>query len=131
MADPQGLSSPRQKKHIPIIDAPKKIKEGELFHLRITVNKDIQEAKTGHPGRFWLNVYFLPQEKHASYQVVRPLFTAQKELGKEPDSPKNPVLYRESFRFRAEKSGSIYAASYCPKHGLSQSETRVKVIPSG
>jgi len=131
MAKLQDLSLTGQKKHKPIIDAPKIVKEGESFHLRITVNKDIPEAKTGQPGRFWLNVYFLPQEMGASFQVVRPLFTAQKEMEKEPGSPENPVLYRASFQFTAEKSGNIFAASYCSSHGLSQSQTHVDVVAGG
>ncbi len=77
--------------------------------------------------RYWITVYFLPQESMIPYRVVQPFFATQKEIREQTDPLENPTLHQESFQFRTEKNGTIYAATYCPIHGLSQSRASIEV----
>lgn len=127
----QGLTAPGQKKqklHLPVIEAPNKVKKGEYFNFKVVVNKDIDEPSEIDPPRFWFTVYFLPHESERLYQVVQPLFATQKDAAVGINSIHNRVLYQASFQFKTEKTGTIYAAAYCPIHRLSQSRSRVEVI---
>jgi superoxide reductase len=122
------LKEKKEQKHLPLIEAPNKVKRGENFDFEITVNQDMTVRRRGDQQRFWITVYFLPQESSIAYKVVQPLSAAQKEVRKDSDSPPSPILYKASFQLKTEKAGTIYAAAYCPIHGLSQSRTSVEVI---
>jgi superoxide reductase len=127
----QDLTAPGQKKqklHLPVIEAPDKVKKGEYFNSRVVVNKDIAIPNEIDPPRFWFTVYFLPNESERLYQVVQPLFAIQKEAVEGIDSIHNRILYQASLQLKPEKTGTIYAAAYCPIHRLSQSRSRVEVI---
>jgi desulfoferrodoxin (superoxide reductase-like protein) len=128
MTELQNLASPGQKKHLPEIEAPERVKKGKNFDFRILVKRDLTSPRQIDPERFWITVYFLPQESRIPYRVVRPLFSTQKEPEKETDPRKNPFLYQGSFQYKTEEAGNIYAAAYCPTHGLSQSKTHVDVV---
>jgi superoxide reductase len=122
-------SERRKKKfHLPVIEAPNTVKRGEFFDFKIVVNKVPYAPSQIDPQRFWFTVYFLPQEIGRNYQVVQPLYATQKEEAKETAPLEDRILYQASFQIKAEKTGTIYAAAYCPIHGLSQSRTQVEVI---
>jgi superoxide reductase len=127
MFDLEYVSVFRQNKHLPVIQAPDRVKKGKYFNFKVVVNKETPLPERELPQRFWFTVYFLPRESGTPYQVVQPLFSAQKEAWKTKDSFENPVLYQASFKFKTEKAGTIYAAAYCPLHGLSQSGSPIEI----
>lgn len=119
---------PLQKKHLPLIEAPDKVRKGEFFDFKVVINKDMTGSDKTDAQRFWFTVYFLPQDSGIPYQVVKPLFATQEEPEEKKEPLENSILYQASFQFKTEKTGNIYAAAYCPVHGLSQSRSRVEVI---
>ena len=108
----------KAEKHVPVIDAPDKVKKGGFFDIRVTVGKEIPHPnKTEHHIR-WIEVYFHPQGEKFPYQIGRADFTAHGESAQGPDTSTiytHPVL---TLSFKTDKPGVLYASSYCNIHGL-------------
>ena len=115
----------KTEKHIPVIEAPDKVKRSEFFRITVTVGKEVAHPnKTEHHIR-WIAVYFQPAGEKFPYQIGRIEFTAHGESVKGPDTS---TVYTNSevvLNFKTEKSGTIYASSYCNIHGLWRSAKEI------
>ena len=99
--------------HLPRIECPDKVKAGEDFFLRVYV--------PNHPNRVdhyirWIEVYFY--ENGRSYN---PLTLAKVEFSPEYVNPE------VTLSLRIEKSGTIFALSYCTSHGIWENSKDVRV----
>lgn len=111
----------KTEKHIPIIEAPDKVKKAEFFRITVTVGKEIAHPnKTEHHIR-WIAVFFQPAGEKFPYQIGKAEFTAHGESVKGPDTSTVYTSSEVVLNFKTEKSGTIYASSYCNIHGLWQS----------
>lgn len=109
------------EKHVPVIDAPAKVKKGEVLRVLVSVGKEIAHPnKTEHHIR-WIEVYFHPQAEKFPYQIARVEFNAHGESTQGPDTGTVYTHHEAAVSFKTDKPGVIYASSYCNIHGLWQS----------
>lgn len=117
----------KSEKHVPVIEAPAKVKKGEFFKLMVSVGKEIAHPnKTEHHIR-WIDVYFHPAGEKFPYQIGKAEFNAHGESVQGPDTSTVYTHHEASLSFKTEKAGIIYAASYCNIHGLWQSSKELSV----
>lgn len=110
----------KSEKHVPVIDAPDKAKKGEIFKVGVSVGKEIAHPnKTEHHIR-WIAVYFHPAGEKFPYQIGRAEFGSHGESAQGPDTSSVYTHHEAALSFKTEKSGIIYACSYCNIHGLWQ-----------
>lgn len=118
----------KTEKHVPVIEAPDKVKNGEFFRITVTVGKEVAHPnKTEHHIR-WISAYFQPEGEKFPSQIGRAEFTAHGESVKGPDTSTIYTHPQVSLSFKTEKSGIIYACSYCNIHGLWQSAKEIKAV---
>jgi len=99
------------EKHVPVIHAPETVKAGETFELKVTIGDAIAHPNTLEHYIAWFKVYYAADGAKFPVELADFQFTAHGEGG----SFTEPVgLTRVSL----QKSGKIYAISYCNIHGL-------------
>ncbi len=111
----------KTEKHAPVIEVPEKIKKGELTTVTVGVGKEIPHPNTLEHHIEWIDVYFRPEGAPVVYHVVRFEFAAH---GASEGLISEPI---GSFSFKTDKSGTLYAFSFCNIHGLWGSTAEVKV----
>ena len=117
----------KTEKHVPVIDAPDKIKKGEFTRVTLTVGKEIPHPNTTEHHIAWIEVYFLPRAEKFPCQIGRFEFSAH---GASTQGPNTSTVYtdpRVSCALKTEKSGTILASSYCNIHGLWESSQELIV----
>lgn len=117
----------KTEKHVPVIEAPEKIKIGEMLRVNVTIGKDVPHPnKTEHHIR-WMEIFFHPEGEKFPYQVGYTEFSAHGESVQGPDTSTIYTHHEVSLSFKTQKSGMIYAFSYCNIHGLWQNSKELKV----
>jgi superoxide reductase len=117
----------KQEKHVPVIEAPDKIKKGEFFKIAVSVGKEIPHPNTTEHHIRWVEVYFLAEGEKFPYQIGRFEFAAH---GESIQGPNVGTIYTKpeaGCSFKTEKSGTIMAISYCNIHGVWKNATELKV----
>lgn len=117
----------KAEKHVPVIEAPDKVKKGDICKINITVGKEIAHPNKTEHHICWIEVYFHPQGEKFPYQLARCEFTAH---GASIQGPETSSVYTSpevAVSFKTDKSGIIYAASYCNIHGLWQNNKELKI----
>lgn len=108
----------KKEKHIPVIEAPNKVKKGEFFKVSVSVGREIPHPNTTEHHIRWIEVYFLPTQEKFPYQIAKFEFAAHGESTQGPNTSTVFTHPEAIFNFKTEKSGTIFAASYCNIHGL-------------
>ncbi|MDD5679883.1 MAG: class II SORL domain-containing protein [Candidatus Omnitrophica bacterium] len=117
----------KKEKHVPVIDAADKVKKGELFKINVAVGKEIPHPnKTEHHIR-WIEIYFHPQGEKFPYQIGKAEFSAHGESVQGPDTSTVYTHPEVTLNFKTDKSGTIYASSYCNIHGLWQNAKDITI----
>jgi superoxide reductase len=117
----------KAEKHVPVIESPAKARKGEFFKVTVTVGKEIAHPnETKHHIR-WISVYFHPEGEKFPYQIGRAEFTAHGASAQGPDTSTVYTHHEATVSFKTEKSGTIYASSYCNIHGLWQNSKELLV----
>jgi len=117
----------KTEKHVPVIEAPDKVKKGEFFQVTISVGKEIPHPNTTEHHIRWIEVYFLADEEKFPYQIGKFEFTSHGESTQGPNTSTiftHPVVVAA---FKTDKPGTIFASSYCNIHGLWKSSRELKV----
>ena len=117
----------KQEKHVPVIEAPDKVKKGELFKVTVAVGKEIAHPNTTEHHIRWSAVYFLADGEKFPYQIGKFEFGAH---GESAPGPNTSTIYTHPeavCSFKTEKPGVLFASSYCNIHGLWKSERQLKV----
>jgi len=112
----------KAEKHVPVIDAPDKIKKGE-----IKVGKEIPHPNTAEHHIKSIEVYFLVPGEKFPIQVARFEFNTHGESVKGPNTS---TVYSEPEAvtfFRTERSGAVLAISYCNIHGVWKNTKDIEV----
>ena len=99
------------EKHVPVINAPANVKKGELVEVNVNIGEEIAHPNTFEHYISWIKVYFKPEGGNFPVEVGSYDFAAHGEY----DVFTEPSV---SLKFKAEKSGTILATSYCNIHGL-------------
>ncbi len=110
------------EKHVPFIDAPAKAKKDEKININVAVGREIPHPNTAAHHISWIEVYFTPDGSKFPIMLGRFGFLSHgagdNEVYTEPDV---------KFTFKAQKSGTISAISYCNIHGLWASDHHIEV----
>ncbi|MCK4377633.1 MAG: class II SORL domain-containing protein [Actinomycetia bacterium] len=117
----------KTEKHIPVIEAPDKVKKGEFFKVTVTVGKEIAHPNTTEHHIRWIDIYFNPEEEKFPYQIGRFNFMVH---GESVNGPNSSTIYTHpevTLSFKTEKPGAIYASSYCNIHGLWQNSKKIEL----
>ena len=117
----------KTEKHVPVIDAPDTVKKEDVIKITVMVGKEIPHPNTTEHHIRFIELYFLALGEKFPYQLARFEFNAHGEstLGQNTSSVySNPAV---TATFKSEKSGTIFAASYCNIHGLWKNSKEVKV----
>jgi superoxide reductase len=117
----------KKEKHIPVIEVVDKAKKGELVVVTVSVGKEIPHPNsTAHHIR-WIELYFQAQGEKFPYQLGRFEFNAHGESALGPDTSTVFTHPESSIKFKTEKSGVLFASSYCNIHGLWQNSKELEV----
>jgi superoxide reductase len=117
----------KMEKHTPVITAPDIIKKGEACEISVSVGKEVPHPNTTEHHISWIEVYFLPEGEKFPVQLGRFEFTAHGASTKGPDTSTVYTKPEVTLNFKTEKSGTLYAVSYCNIHGLWQNAQSIKV----
>jgi len=121
MSDIKGLFQTadwKAEKHVPVIEAPDKAKKQDLVKITVSVGKEIPHPNTTEHHIRWIEVYFQPKAEKFPYQIGRFEFNSH---GESVQGPNTSAVYTQPSvvcGLKTEKSGTIFAASYCNIHGL-------------
>jgi len=99
------------EKHVPVIHAPEKVKKGEVIEVNVNIGEEIPHPNTQEHYIAWIKVFFHPEGAKFPVEVGSYNFSSHGEQG----------IFTEPYvttRFKVEKSGTLYATSYCNIHGL-------------
>lgn len=117
----------KTEKHVPVIEAPEQINKGEIFRVTVSVGRAIPHPNTTEHHIRWIDLYFQAEGEKFSYQIARFEFNAH---GESTQGPNTSTIYANpeaALAFKTEKSGTIFASSYCNIHGLWQNSKAIKV----
>jgi superoxide reductase len=108
----------KTEKHVPLIECPDSVKNGELFDMKVTIGKEVAHPNTTDHHIRWIQVFFLPEGGKFSYQLANCEFTAHGAAVEGAD--KGPVWTHHgvTITVKIDKPGTIYALSLCNIHGL-------------
>ena len=117
----------KTEKHVPVIEVSDKINKGQVFEVKVSVGKQIAHPNTTEHHISWATAFFLPDGEKFAYQIARAEFSAHGESAQGPNT--STVYSNPEFTtvFKTEKSGTIFASSYCNIHGLWQSSKSIDV----
>lgn len=108
------------EKHVPVITSPDTVNAGEQFDVRVCVGEEVKHPNTLEHHISWVKVFFKPEGTNFPVEIGNFNFTAHGE-GAILDDP--TVVNKVS----VEKSGTLYALSYCNIHGLWESSKEITV----
>lgn len=117
----------KKEKHVPVIEAPDKLKKSEFSKISVCVGKEIPHPNTTEHHIRWICLYFLPQGEKFPYEIGRTEFNAHGESTQGPNTSTVFTHPQASFSFKTDKAGTILATSYCNIHGLWQSSKEIMV----
>lgn len=103
-----------KEKHLPSIEAPKMVKTGESFEVKIWAGNEPHPSTMEHHIK-WIQVFLKPEN--------RPMLHI---LTFEPGP--TMVEPRLSFYLSLDRPAVLYAISYCTIHGVWENNTEIEVI---
>jgi superoxide reductase len=117
----------KSEKHVPAIDAPDKVKKGELVEVAVSVGKEIPHPNKAEHHIKSIEVYFLIPDEKFPLQVARFEFNTHGESAKGPDTSTVYADPKVKAYFKTERAGTILATSYCNIHGVWKSTKELTV----
>jgi superoxide reductase len=106
----------KTEKHVPVIEVVKG--EADTYAVTVCVGKEIPHPNTTEHHINWIEVYFKSEGDKFPYQIGKFEFSAH---GASAQGPNTSTIYTSpvaTINLKTEKSGIIYATSYCNIHGL-------------
>ncbi len=110
----------KNEKHVPVIHAPETVKAGESFELKISIGDAVKHPNTLEHYIAWFKVFFISDDGKFLVELATFNFNAHGEDGNFTE----PVGLTE---VTLNKSGTIYALSYCNIHGLWENQAKITV----
>jgi len=117
----------KTEKHVPVIEAPEKIKKGEFSKIVVSVGKQIAHPNTTEHHIRWIEVYFLADGEKFPYQIGRFEFSSHGESAAGPNMSTIFTHPEVTISFKTDKSGTILVSSYCNIHGLWKNAQELKL----
>jgi superoxide reductase len=117
----------KKEKHVPVIEAPDRVKKGEVFKITVSVGKEISHPNTTQHHIRWIKVFFHPRGEKFPYQVGTVEFIAHGESIQGPDTSTVYTHPQGTLSFKTDKPGTVFASSYCNIHGLWQNSQEIEI----
>ena len=117
----------KTEKHVPVIEATDKAKKGEWIKASVSVGKEIPHPNTTAHHIRWVAVHFLPDGEKFPYEIARVEFSAHGESTQGADTSTVFTHPLAVVNFKTDKSGTIFAASYCNIHGFWQGSKKIAI----
>lgn len=117
----------KTEKHVPVIEAPDAVKKGEFFKLTVSVGRGIPHPNTTEHHIRWIEVYFLATGEKFPYQIGKFEFNAHGESIQGPNTSTIFTGPELTCILKTDKSGTIFATSYCNIHGLWKNVKELKI----
>ena len=117
----------KREKHVPVIEAPGRVKKGEFFLVKVTIGKEIAHPNKTEHHISWIEVYFHPQDDKFIYQIGKAEFAAHGASTQGPDTSSIYTHHEVVLSFKTDNPGTIYATSLCNIHGLWQSSRTLEM----
>ena len=117
----------KSEKHVPVIEVENKIKKGQELKVSVSVGKQIAHPNTSEHHIAWIEIYFLPKGEKFPYQIAKFDFSAH---GASVQGPNTSAIYTQpnaSAILKTDKSGTLFASSYCNIHGLWENSADIVV----
>ena len=105
----------KQEKHVPVVITQKM---DDAIQVEATVGKGIAHPNTTAHHIAWMELYFLPDKGAFPYLIGRYDFAAHGASAEGTDTSTVYTAPKVTMTFKTDKSGTIYALSYCNVHGL-------------
>jgi superoxide reductase len=118
----------KSEKHVPVIEAPDSVKKTEAVSVSVSVGKQIAHPNTSAHHIAWINVLFQPEGEKFPYELGRFEFSAH---GASTQGADTSAVYTQpavSLTFKTEKSGVLFAVSYCNIHGIWESAKSIQAV---
>lgn len=115
------------EKHVPVIEAPEKVKAGELFKVQVSVGKEIPHPNKMEHHISWIQLYYKAADGAFLVELADFNFAAH---GAVMDITAPGVAFCEptgTAAVKLAKSGTLIALSYCNLHGLWESSKEIIV----
>ena len=115
------------EKHVPVIEAPDKVKAGEDFCVTLSVGKEIPHPNTAAHYIKGITLFFVPDGGKFVIEVGKLAFDVHSDS---MDAQNPGPVSSEPFgclRVKLTKSGTLIAKSYCNIHGLWESSKAIVV----
>ncbi|MDO5562144.1 MAG: class II SORL domain-containing protein [Synergistaceae bacterium] len=114
------------EKHVPVIEAPEKVKAGELFFAKVSVGKEIPHPNKQEHHIAWIQLFFKPNDSKFVVEVAKFDYAAHADSMTETPGP--AVAEPAScVSMKLAKSGTLIAQSYCNIHGLWETSWEIAV----
>lgn len=115
------------EKHVPAIEAPDKVKAGDLFDVKVTLGKEVAHPNTTEHHISWITLFFHPEGEKFSHQVGHFEFSAHGESTAGPNQGPVYTHHQVVATLRIGKSGTLHALALCNIHGLWESSREIAV----
>jgi len=118
----------KAEEHLPVIVSHYCVKKNETVRIKVKIGKQINHPGKNEHNIAWIDIYFSAQDVMFPQLIGRVEFTSNGELAQDTDTGAVHSCDDAIFKFKPDKSGVIYATSYCDTHGFCQSSAELKVV---
>ena len=108
------------EKHVPVINAPEKAKKGAFIEMNVNIGEEIPHPNTLEHHIKWMKVYYFAKGGNFPAEIGSYDFSCHGEFG----AFSEPYV---TIRFKADKSGTVMATSYCNIHGLWENSQEITI----
>jgi superoxide reductase len=133
MSDPKEFIQSadwKREKHVPVIEAPGRVKKGEYSQIKVTIGKEISHPNKTEHHISGIEVYFHPEGEKFSHLIGKAEFGAHGASTQGPDTSTIYTHHEVIMSFKTDKPGTLIALSMCNIHGLWQNTRSIEVEPA-
>lgn len=115
------------EKHVPVIEAPEKVRAGEAFIVNVSVGKEIPHPNSSAHYIKWIKLFFIPDGGKFAIEFGTLSFDVHGDSANAEDP--GPAFTEPSgcIKVKLSQGGTLHAMSYCNIHGLWESFIPISV----
>ena len=117
----------KKEKHTPVIEAPEKVKAGEIFQVKVTLGQEIAHPNTTEHHISWISLYFHPKGKKFPHHVGHFEFSSHGESAAGPNQGPVYTHHEVITSLKISEPGTLHALAMCNIHGLWESSKPIEV----